>query len=218
MQRSRAAWLLSLGLAFGLGVVAPGAFSQTVSTLPSRETLSTRSRPIESADNQTETNTSSTASGDTQESAASGPSEERTQSIPASGDSPDALVDGLGFEEPLGGSFWVVCIVGLMVVAVMFWRRRVVLGHGSRAKSNLQLVGTLPLGDKRAIALVQAEGEKMLVGITPQQVNLLCRLEGRAGETPLLPFPPSGSDSAPPPTPKSFASWLQLSLGRSQDS
>ena len=59
------------------------------------------------------------------------------------------------------------------------------------------MVGSLSLGDKRAIVIVEAEQEKMLLGITSQNVNLLCRLPRQTRdeiETPPLPFISDRSD------------------------
>jgi flagellar protein FliO/FliZ len=45
------------------------------------------------------------------------------------------------------------------------------------AEKNLQIIETLPMGDRRSIALVQFADRQFLVGSTPHQINLLSTLQ-----------------------------------------
>ena len=120
-------------------------------------------------------------------------------------------IEELGFQEPALGSTWVFVLAALALGSAVVWQRRV-QGLGTRKAENLRLIGSLPLGDKRAIALVQADGQRMLVGITQGQVNLLCQLEEQTHRTPMLPFATEPTESTTPPTSESFGSLLRLKL------
>jgi len=51
-----------------------------------------------------------------------------------------------------------------------------------RREKSLLLCETLPLGDKRFLAIVQLEGRRFLIGATPQSIALLDRLESQRPE------------------------------------
>ena|SRR5579863_9300381 len=71
-----------------------------------------------------------------------------------------------------------------------FWER--VLRLGRRAPRRLRLCESLPLGERRFVAVVEFEAERFLVGGTPSSMVLLSRLadcrrqeDERAPEAPL---------------------------------
>lgn len=77
---------------------------------------------------------------------------------------------------------------GLVLLGLGAWR------NGWRLKARgsygpaIRLVSMKPLGDKKAIAVVDVEGQRLVVGMTPQQVTLLTSLpagkeEGRGDYT-----------------------------------
>ncbi|MFZ5570319.1 MAG: flagellar biosynthetic protein FliO [Thermodesulfobacteriota bacterium] len=69
-------------------------------------------------------------------------------------------------------SFAVLCIVLGLVVAVLFFLRRFVLGQGRSGEQGvLKLVATYPVGPKERILLMDVMGERILIGVTPQQIN-----------------------------------------------
>lgn len=49
------------------------------------------------------------------------------------------------------------------------WRYRTVLG----AAANIKILSMLSLGTKEKVVLLEVEGEKVLVGVTPQQMTTL---------------------------------------------
>lgn len=57
-------------------------------------------------------------------------------------------------------------------------------------EKSLRLCETLPLGDKRFLAIVAVEGRRFLIGATSQSIGLLDRLE---------PTPPPATRREPPP-------------------
>jgi len=61
----------------------------------------------------------------------------------------------------------------------LFWRKASVRGRVRR----LRLSESLPLGEKRFVAVIQFESERFLIGGGPSTVNLLARL----GEGPDFP-------------------------------
>ncbi len=46
-----------------------------------------------------------------------------------------------------------------------------------RRERSLRMCETLPLGEKRILAVVQFEGRKFLIGVTNQSISLLDRLD-----------------------------------------
>lgn len=53
-----------------------------------------------------------------------------------------------------------------------------------RRKRSLQLCETLPLGEKRLLAVVQCEGHRFLIGATNQSISVLERLDPGAAQRP----------------------------------
>lgn len=105
-------------------------------------------------------------------------------------------------------------VVGMMVMLGLaaFVHRRVGMGRGT-GECELKMVATLPLGDKRAIVMVEAEHERLLVGITSQHVQLISRLPsgesaGELGVERLEPAAPS------PAQRRGFGALLRGALAR----
>jgi flagellar biogenesis protein FliO len=70
-----------------------------------------------------------------------------------------------------------------------FWER--VLRLGRRAPRRLRLCESLPLGERRFVAVVEFEAERFLVGGTPSSMVLLSRLaDGRRQEDERAPEAP----------------------------
>lgn len=71
-------------------------------------------------------------------------------------------------------------IVGIMLVLFYIMRR---YGHKiglPQVKTgNIKLLGQLPLGPKRGVALVETEGKKFLIGVTDNSINLISRIDGQ---------------------------------------
>jgi flagellar protein FliO/FliZ len=66
----------------------------------------------------------------------------------------------------------VITVVGL---AVWWLRRR--LQPGTSRGSGARVIPVAMLGTRERIALVEFEGRRLLVGITPQQITMLCELD-----------------------------------------
>ncbi|MEI6668798.1 MAG: flagellar biosynthetic protein FliO [Acidobacteriota bacterium] len=72
--------------------------------------------------------------------------------------------------------------VGLMVVlaiiGLLAWllRRGVISLPGQGTKGPIALQGTYHLGERRSLAIVSVEGRRLLIGMTPTQINLLTEL------------------------------------------
>lgn len=70
------------------------------------------------------------------------------------------------------------------------WSKRVrawwlrILRLSRRAPRRLRLCESLPLGERRFVAVIEFEQSRFLVGGTSGSLVLLARLEGRADETP----------------------------------
>jgi flagellar biosynthetic protein FliO len=68
-------------------------------------------------------------------------------------------------------------VIGLIVLGYVAVRR-----YGPKylrrqgAQSALKVIETLPIGEKRSIALIQVEDKRLLIGNTQQQITLLAQL------------------------------------------
>jgi len=76
-----------------------------------------------------------------------------------------------------------------------FWYERL-LRLGRRSPRRLRLCETLPLGDRRFVAVVEFEGARFLLGGTATTLVLLSRLEhGASREQPEVDFPLAGESA-----------------------
>lgn len=72
----------------------------------------------------------------------------------------------------------------LLAIAVVFgllgglaWAaRRGRLGFFTRQPSHVRVEATVPLGERRSLMVVAIEGRRLLLGLTPTQVNLVTEL------------------------------------------
>ena len=82
----------------------------------------------------------------------------------------------LDLSTPLAGMGWTIFFIAALIGAAALLHRRFSWSGRSAKNARLQMVSALSLGEKRALMIVEAEGKKLLVGVTPSRVNLLCRL------------------------------------------
>lgn len=68
-------------------------------------------------------------------------------------------------------------VVALMLVLVVFWIfarvMRQVHGYQGNANNSLRVVGSLSLGQRERIVIVQAGDEQLVLGVTGAQINTL---------------------------------------------
>ena len=67
----------------------------------------------------------------------------------------------------------------LAILFIGFWFLRKygpALGVGGVKKAGLELIGQLPLGPKRGLAVVRFEGRTLVLGVTEHQINLVAEL------------------------------------------
>ena len=87
-------------------------------------------------------------------------------------------------EPPVGAGELANITMGLMVVlALIFalaWLYRRYGNITSFNRSNINVLGGVSLGTREKAILLEVEGEKILVGVTPNQVTRLHVLEGNA--------------------------------------
>jgi len=128
--------------------------------------------------------------------AAGGSAVTQNQSPAAGAQSNEAPVTGTGVTilQTVGG-LGVVCslIVFGFLAARKFAPQYFARSLGGK---NLKLIETLSMGEKRAIALVQVGGKRLLVGNTAHQITLLAQLDEQLALV-------SEPEPVPPPAPKS---------------
>ena len=61
-----------------------------------------------------------------------------------------------------------------------WWPKLLAAWHKSHPVRHLHLRETLPLGEKRALMVVEFEGQRFLLGSTPNSLNLLSELPARS--------------------------------------
>ena len=103
--------------------------------------------------------------------------------------------------------FLAVGLVSVAAGALLWWQRQ----RGGRADDVIRLVATRALGGKRALALVEVERERFLLGLSEDAVTCLGRLGpttdpaagdgGRAGGRGAIPATGSWRSAAPGPIP-----------------
>lgn len=71
--------------------------------------------------------------------------------------------------------------IGLIaVVATLFavlWLFKRLGGTSGRGRGNMRILASLPLGHRERLLLVQVGGTQLVIGVTAQEVRLICRLE-----------------------------------------
>jgi flagellar protein FliO/FliZ len=68
-----------------------------------------------------------------------------------------------------------LAVIAVLGLAVWWLRRR--LQPGASRGSGARVIPVAMLGTRERIALVEFEGRRLLVGITPQQISMLCELD-----------------------------------------
>jgi flagellar protein FliO/FliZ len=79
-------------------------------------------------------------------------------------------------------SFGMLCIVIGVLIAVLWLLRRAYLHSGRGGRPGvIQILSSLHVSPKEKIVLVDVLGEKLLLGITSQQISLLTKISDEAG-------------------------------------
>jgi flagellar protein FliO/FliZ len=68
-----------------------------------------------------------------------------------------------------------LAVLALLGLAVWWLRRR--LQPGASRGSGARVIPVAMLGTRERIAVVEFEGRRLLVGVTPQQITMLCELD-----------------------------------------
>ncbi len=91
-----------------------------------------------------------------------------------------AEVPASGVDFPLLRVMGGLALVLSLVVIAFLVARKIAPQYFTKqsADKNLKLIETLPMGEKRSIALIQIGDRRLLIGNTPQQISLLSTLEG----------------------------------------
>ncbi len=93
----------------------------------------------------------------------------------------DAAVPGVG--EAIRGIAAVI-IVLLLVVAAGWLLRRSPLALRGAGRGPVRVETAVPLGDRRSLLVVEVEGRRLLLGMTPAQVSLVAELQPATGSEP----------------------------------
>ncbi|PWF21178.1 flagellar biosynthetic protein FliO [Corticimicrobacter populi] len=67
----------------------------------------------------------------------------------------------------------VLILIICMILAAAWLVRRLGLAGTSRQASSLRLLGSLGLGPRHRIAIIEADGTRLVVGLHPNGINLL---------------------------------------------
>lgn len=100
--------------------------------------------------------------------------------------------------RPKGRNVMGVALVGVGLLALGAWRFGWLFRSRHSQGSSIRLVSTRALGDKRAIAVVEVEGHRLVVGMTPHQMTLLASLDDLGEKSVELPQEKEPEFSIPP--------------------
>ena len=92
---------------------------------------------------------------------------------------PWPLPDPVG--ASLRGLLAVLLVMAIMAAAAWIFRRGVPRWTGARQASPVQIETAVSLGDRRSLVVVSVEGQRLLLGVTPNQVTLVTGLRDAAG-------------------------------------
>ena len=98
-------------------------------------------------------------------------------------------------QSPVSASSLLQTLLGLILVliciALVAWLLKRSNSFHTAANGKMRVIAGLPLGTRERAVLVQLGDEQLLLGVTPQQINLLHKLD-----TPLRVDSPQGGDFA----------------------
>jgi flagellar protein FliO/FliZ len=72
-------------------------------------------------------------------------------------------------------------VLGILAAVLFLYRKATRGGPGPRRDAGIRVVTQRSLGQRVSLAVVQVAGETLLLGITPQQINALARINAPAG-------------------------------------
>lgn len=100
-----------------------------------------------------------------------------------------AYQNDLPDQSPVTGGAWIKAIGSLMVVLGLVlglsWVVKKYFPNklmGATGGSHLRLIQNLPMGPNRYISLIEADGKRMLIGVTENQINLIKSLDDMSFE------------------------------------
>jgi flagellar protein FliO/FliZ len=78
----------------------------------------------------------------------------------------------------------VATAIVLALLAATLWVLKRGLGRTKSGGTSMSIEASLPLGDRRSLAVVNVEGRRLLIGLAPGQVRMVTELErsGLRGE------------------------------------
>lgn len=83
-------------------------------------------------------------------------------------------IPGPELMPPLGQTLGALLVVVALLVGLTWLLRRSPLGR--RGSKGFGVESTLPLGERRSLAVVTVEGRRLLVGLAPNNVSLVTEL------------------------------------------
>lgn len=100
--------------------------------------------------------------------------------------------------------FGLAVVLGAIVGLAWLFKR--VSGGMLGASSRLRVVSGTMVGPKERVVIVELEGEWLVLGVTPQQVNLLSKLPR-----------PEGAEQEAAPAAEPFARWLKAAMEKGRN-
>jgi flagellar biosynthetic protein FliO len=67
-------------------------------------------------------------------------------------------------------------VLAILAVLAVLLRRGVLTIPGQRGSRSLAIETALPIGDRRSVVILNVEGRRLLLGLTPAQVSVLAEL------------------------------------------
>lgn len=97
-----------------------------------------------------------------------------------------ALPEGVGeldLPNPTSGFGATILFLLILLAGAAWLHRRLSWNGRAFNKAEMRMTSALSLGEKRAVVIIEVEGRRMLVGVTPSRIDLLCRLRRQAADS-----------------------------------
>jgi len=74
-------------------------------------------------------------------------------------------------------------VLGLLVLVLYIMKRFFLFSPGSKGDSLIRVVSSMHLAPKERIEVLEIEGERIVLGVTPGRISFLTKLDGLSGKS-----------------------------------
>ena len=70
-----------------------------------------------------------------------------------------------------------IVVVAMLIYASIFFLRRLMMKSGGKRSESMNVVGSIPIGQRSRLCMVEVAGRVLLLGVTPQQISSIAEFE-----------------------------------------